>query len=84
MWESNEPTEYGVGGVFDDLIQSSITNEALSICESNIRRSGPVALIIHYNFYMIMLPRSHARKGRTPSVPRFEKSSLTLRLHARI
>ncbi|CAL2242758.1 unnamed protein product [Prunus armeniaca] len=48
MWESHEPTEDSVGVVFDDLIESSITNEALSICESNIR-SGPVALIIHLN-----------------------------------
>jgi hypothetical protein len=56
-----EITKNRVSWVSGDLILSRVTDQAFFVSEGNIRRRRPVALIVDYDFYSIMLPHCHAR-----------------------
>jgi hypothetical protein len=47
------------------LILGSIPDETLAVSESNVGRSGAVALIVGDDFDAVMLPNTDARVGCT-------------------
>lgn len=55
--------ENSVNRVHSDLILGSITNQTLSISESDVRGSNPVALIVDDDLNAIVLLYSSARGG---------------------
>jgi hypothetical protein len=59
-----EITKDRVSGVPGDLILGCFTDQTPFVSEGNLRRRRPVALIVHYDLYSIMLPHSHARIRR--------------------
>jgi hypothetical protein len=56
-------TEDGVDGVPGDLDLGSIANEAFGVSESDVRRGGPVAVIVGDDLDTAMVPDSDARVG---------------------
>lgn len=58
-------TENSVGRVHSDLVLGGISDQPLSICESDIGRSSPVTLIVSYDFNTIMLPNADAGVRRS-------------------
>jgi hypothetical protein len=57
-------TKDGVCGIPGHLVLGCLTDQTLFFSEGNIRRRRPVALIVHYDLYSIMLPHCHARVRR--------------------
>ena len=58
-------TEDGVDRVHGDLVLSGITDEPLGVSEGDVRRRGPVTLIISDDLNAVVLPHSDARVRRT-------------------
>jgi hypothetical protein len=56
-------TENCVDGVPGDLALGSIANEAFRVCESDVRRGGPVAVVVGNDLDTAMAPDSDARVG---------------------
>jgi hypothetical protein len=54
-----------VGWVHGNLVLRSISNQSLSVCESDIRRSGSVSLVVGNDFNSVVLPDSDTRIGRS-------------------
>lgn len=52
-------TKDWVGWISYDLVKCCITYQSLLISEGNMRWSCPIALIVYYYFYTIVLPHSH-------------------------
>ena len=50
----------GVVGIGCYLVLGSVTNEALRVGESDIRRGGSVALVVGNNLNSVILPHSYA------------------------
>lgn len=57
-------TEDGVGGVHCHLVLGGISDQALSVRESNVRRGGSVTLVVGDDFDLSMLENADARVGR--------------------
>ena len=57
--------EDSVAWIPGDLVLGCITNESLSLGESNVGRSGPVALVIGNDVHSLVLPDTHTRVGGT-------------------
>lgn len=56
--------EDGVSWILCDLILCSISDKSLSISEGNVRRGGPVSLIIGDDLNSLILPDAHTRISR--------------------
>ena len=57
--------EDGVGGVHGSLVLGGITNETLSLGESNVRRGGTVTLLVGDDLNTLRLPDGNAGVGGT-------------------
>mmetsp|Transcript_89975 Transcript_89975/g.176154 ORF Transcript_89975/g.176154 Transcript_89975/m.176154 type:complete len:251 (-) Transcript_89975:41-793(-) len=57
--------EDSVGSIHSNLVLGGITNQTLSVVESNVRGGGSVTLIVGNNLHTIVLPHTHARVGGT-------------------
>lgn len=54
-------TKNGVNRVHGHLILRGITDETLTVSETNVRRRGSVSLVIGYDLNTVVLPHTNAR-----------------------